>query len=180
MRKYPELEQKIYDWLQPIAVKVGLNDISFDGQDAPKPAIPYMSIAMLNVSTDNRPELRLRYEAAMLDEIEATAIYRGTIQCMIKVISNDGAMAQAEEIKARMWLPTSINNMRVQNIGHKDHGDTVDRTNIVKASNRQRADFVLQLHVNAQYSELIGTYGSVNIKGTNQDGRIIMDETITE
>jgi hypothetical protein len=180
MRKYPEIEQKIYDWMIPIALKVGLLSVSFDGQNQPQPMIPYMSIAILNVSMDSRPEIRMDYEPAMLNQIQETAIYRGEIELMIKIISDSGAMGQAEAIKGRMWMAQSLEAMRFQNIGHKDHGDTIDRSSLIKSGFRQRADFVLQLHVNATYSELIGTIGSVPIEGEDQDNRTIMDETITE
>jgi hypothetical protein len=77
-------------------------------------------------------------------------------------------------------MSNSINRMRQQNIGHKEHGDTVDRSELVKGAFRQRADFVLQLHITASYSELIGTIKEIPFKGENQDGRTIMDETLSE
>lgn len=182
MRKYPKLEPKIYDWLFPIITDpdVGLTDITFEDQNAPEIQGPYLSIDILLVKGDKRPEVKTDYEVSMGDEIKETAIYRGRVELMLKVVSNAGAMEQAETIKTMMHMSDSENRMAEQNIGLEEYGDTQDRSALSGPSFKQRADFRLDLHIVDVYSKMIATIGSVPISGQTFDGRDIMDEIVTE
>lgn len=187
MRIHTPLEEKLYAWLQPLAIKVGLDDVIFTDQNGPTLEADHMVVNIIAARMDSPPERG--YRPSTGDEAIEVMIYRGIMELGIQVFSNSGAIQQAEEIKARIWGSESVQEMGRQNIGLNILGPTTNTSAMAGPQYEQRADFTANIHYLAEYDNTstdtqgVGgdTIGTVTVIGADAvDGEIIVDKTISD
>jgi len=182
MRSHETLEKKIYNWIETIAPKAGIDTIVYVAQNGIEPKEDFIALELSVFSVDSRPEIRYQSAAGIdPDSIEEKMIYRAVLQLDIRLIAQTGALSKLETLKAFIYSSRSIEHLMVNDLGISTVGDTQDASWLQSESFRKRADLTIYLHYTSEYKDILETIGTVNIIGEDSDtGRVIVDAHVNE
>ena len=178
MNLHERLTGALYDYLQPICADAGVADVVFDYDNGVEDDGDFVALDVRAVTSDSRPEVTYLLKGGDLND--EFVKYRGTVSIGVDIYSNNQAVFIAEQIKAGMWREKAHETAMKENIGLVGYGDTLNLSAIQDGKYRHRAQFDLSINFAFVYGLEDTTIGTVTVKGDIEDGKYLVEETITE
>ena len=178
MRIAADLEVRLYNWLEPLAAVVGINEIIFSGQqnDNVRPDTQFIAVQLVDQAVDDRPEVRMIYDPADVNLINENIIYNAYATVLLKLFTDTDPVGKMQHLKAMLQSNQSQDLQYLQNLYYSAAGTITTVT-----ADNARADMQLIFSYSYTYENKIGTIGEVRIVGTDADtGNTIIDQTINE
>lgn len=180
MDLYKVLTDKLYDYLLPICTDASIPDIIFD-YDGVEKSGDFVAIDIRSIGDDVRPEVIYKpIEGSPDHENEEIVRYRGSVIFAVDIYSNSNALFKAQEIKTGIWRGKAIEEAMKQNLGFVAYGETINLTATQDGRFRSRAQFSMTMNFATESSINDTTIGTVTVKGDIEDGKYLIEETITD
>lgn len=180
MSLYTELQEKLFNYLNPVCVLSGIDNMIFDYENGVQLKGDFVAIDIQNITTDNKPEV-LYIQNTLNPIINDEVIrYRGIVSFGVDVYSKNQAIFIAEGIKANLWRGRAIEEAQREGLGFINYGNTQNLSAIQDGKFRHRAQFLMNVSFVFDHTLDETTVGTVSVKGDFNDGEYLTDITITE
>ena len=181
MSLHTVLTEKLYDYLLPICTDAGVPDIIFDYDNGVEQEGDFIAIDIRSILGAGRPEVTYKPIEGSLDhENEEIVSYRGSIAFAIDIYSNDQALFIAQEIKTGIWREKAREKAMELNLGFVTFGDILNLTATQNGRFRSRAQFSITMNYVNESSIVDTTIGTVTVLGDIDEGKYLIEETITD
>ena len=182
MSLYTDLSDKLYDYLNPMCIAAGINDgnLVFDYDNGVKLEGDFVAIDINSIVTDGHPEVVYRQSQGNPLKNDEIIKYKGTVAFGIDVYSASQAIFKAEEIKSHIWRGKSIEEAQRQGLGFVSHGDTLNLSATQNGRYKHRSQFAMVVNFAVDHVIEETTIGTVGVKGSLDEGKYLIDVTISE
>jgi len=178
MNLHKRVTDSLYNYLQPVCDDAGVSVVMFDYDNGVEPNEDFVAVDIKSVNSDKNPEVIYKLKEGVINE--EFVKYRGTVSFGVDVYSNNQAVFIAEQIKAGMWREKAHETAMKENIGLVGYGDTLNLSALQDGKYRHRAQFDVSINFAFVYGLDDTTIGQVTVKGDIEDGKYLVEETITE
>ena len=182
MSLHTDLQDKLYEYMSVALRDTGIdtNNIIFDYEQGVQLNGNFVALDLRAVTSDSRPEVLYIPQVSQPLINDEIVRYRGTVQMGVDVYSSDNAIFIAEQIKANLWRGSTREEANRQNLGFVNTGDTLNLSATQEGRFRYRAQFQLDVNYAVDHKIDETTIGTVNVKGDLDDGKYLINVTVTE
>jgi len=177
------LQQRIYNYLEPTIIAAGMSagSIIFSYQDGTAPVGNYIILDVQEGGDDMPPEVLNTYTETGNPEInnKEHIVYRSKVTVGVD-IRGDEVMSKARIIKAWLYSTDIVELARSNFLGFVRFSPTRLIPVTLEQATEQRAIFNIELNYTEVETIVVGTIGQVTVIGHDEEGNLIVDETISE
>lgn len=168
----------IYDWckdvLNTLTWRIADENSTFSLGDYPE---GLGTIKVLNVKNSGRPYFIHVYNETT-DKIEKTMQIAKHVTYSINVFGKD-AVNKAEDLRNSVFFTSSNDIFFINKLGFIRTSDVRNLTNVISSEFEERGQFDVEFYLQIAYNKEIERIVSVPIKGDIDNGRVIIDRTIS-
>ena len=180
MSLHTVLQKSLYYYLLGPSTLAGIPKIIFDYSNGVQLEGDFIAVDIQSIQTDGHPERFYRLPQGGGLQNEEVIRYRGAVQLGVDVYAADNAIFIAELIKSNLYRGEAIEEAKRQGLGFVNYGDTLNLTATQDGKFRHRAQFNMLINYAIDHTIEETTVGAVGVKGSLDEGKYLIDVTISE
>ena len=177
------LEEKLYDYLSPSLVLIGYAEdhIAFGYENGSMLTGDRVVMSITGVGEDLPPETLYLYDEVNNPDIlvNEEVVYRNTITLAVDMYGAN-VLGRAARLKSLLFSSDMVLLAQRLNLGFKSFAPTRNLTAVINNAYTPRATFELEINTTEIEVISVGTIGQVTVTGHDEEGNLIVDETIAE
>jgi len=175
------LTGQLYDYFLPIFTSADIPNIIFDYDNGVEQEGDFVAIDIQRIAVIGKPSVVYKpIQGSENHENEEIVSYRGTVFFAVDIYSEDETMFIGQEAQIEMERERTVEQARKLNLGLVNYEDIINLTATQEGRFRSRAQFSVAMNFVSESSKIDGTIGTVTIKGDIDEGKYLIEETITD